>query len=369
MGILNLKNLFKSEPVNPLTRDSHLKVIEGESVLKTKLLELEEQLLEKEKENLFLNHKIQLLENENYKLREGLTGIQKNLADSVGSNQLALTQLREVNESFDEVKSESSKVLKSIAELKTRIVDTNNNAQSIEDGSQAILQAINGISDIAFQTKLLSFNASVEAARAGEAGKGFAVVAEEVQNLANATSNLLNQIKERTNHFSKITNGLQEQTEKSLEGGELVANLINSLDHLMIHTIDKNKKSIGDISTTNDEIFMSLAKLDHVIWKVNTYISIIEKQPAFKFVDHHNCRLGKWYYEGDGKVHFSKLTSYRNVESYHAKVHNGTKKIFDYLIELETKMPLVIEGALEMEKASEGVFQGLDEILKEKKQV
>ncbi|WP_414697038.1 methyl-accepting chemotaxis protein [Oligoflexus sp.] len=40
------------------------------------------------------------------------------------------------------------------------------------------------INEIAFQTKLLSFNAAVEAARAGEQGKGFAVVAEEVGNLA-----------------------------------------------------------------------------------------------------------------------------------------------------------------------------------------
>lgn len=39
--------------------------------------------------------------------------------------------------------------------------------------------------NIAFQTTLLSLNASIEAARAGEIGRGFAVVAQEVKVLAN----------------------------------------------------------------------------------------------------------------------------------------------------------------------------------------
>ena len=36
---------------------------------------------------------------------------------------------------------------------------------------------------------------------------------------------------------------------------------------------------------------------------------------------HTGCRLGKWYYEGEGRECFSKLPGYRELEAPHIEVH------------------------------------------------
>lgn len=66
----------------------------------------------------------------------------------------------------------------------------------LQQRSREIGKIVGLIDGIAFQTHLLSLNASVEAARAGEAGKGFAVVAHEVRQLSMRVANAAQQINE-----------------------------------------------------------------------------------------------------------------------------------------------------------------------------
>ncbi len=112
---------------------------------------------------------------------------------------------------------------------------------------------------------------------------------------------------------------------------------------------------------------MSLAKLDHVLWKVNTYYSVQTLQEQFTFVDHDNCSLGKWYYEGEGQEIFS-TSSFTSLETPHALVHNATLKIFDNIAQEDSNKENIMQALKEMESGSQNIFSTLDRILQDKGQ-
>lgn len=96
---------------------------------------------------------------------------------------------------------------------------------------EKITQATDMISNIAFQTKLLSLNASIEAARAGEFGKGFAVVATEIQQLAQSSEEVTRQIQE-------ILNELISNSEEALTCMDDVKNIVHQQHDQVVRTQD-----------------------------------------------------------------------------------------------------------------------------------
>nr|WP_315426053.1 methyl-accepting chemotaxis protein [uncultured Albidiferax sp.] len=86
----------------------------------------------------------------------------------------------------------ASKIAQRGGEVVGEVVET---MDAISRSSKKIVDIIEVIEGIAFQTNILALNAAVEAARAGEQGRGFAVVASEVRTLAQRSADAAKEIK------------------------------------------------------------------------------------------------------------------------------------------------------------------------------
>ncbi len=124
--------------------------------------------------------------------------------------------------------------------------------EAIEESSKNVVKVIKQVDEIAFQTNLLSLNASVEAARAGEAGLGFAVVADEVRRLA------LRAAEAAKNTTEMITRSIED----SKRGVELSRKVRGSLDDILA--------SGKNVSLAVDEIAIASTRQQEGISQINS---------------------------------------------------------------------------------------------------
>ncbi len=309
-----------------------------------------------------------VLKTENVQLKQGLINIQTNLAESVSVNLDNIKICRQIEEHCARLSDESESVRSDTDEFSHSVSEMRELVEETDKQLLAIGKFVDMIESVSAQTNLLALNATIEAARAGEAGKGFAVVANEVKELSHQTDKAVGSIGESIERILENSKRVAERMRKLDQRSDQIRDTVSAFNDRIHETNQMNVNATRRITGSNDRIFMSLAKLDHIIWKVNTYLSVIERQAIFDFVDFHNCRLGKWYYEGDGKGSFASTPSFHGLEKPHALVHQATKRVFDLLESgLDRDDSTIAEALGEMEQGSNGVFEYLDRMLAEKK--
>ncbi|HHH35451.1 MAG TPA: chemotaxis protein [Gammaproteobacteria bacterium] len=243
----------------------------------------------------------------------------------------------------------------------------------VSESSKQVIDALSIISDIADQTGLLALNASIEAARAGEMGRGFAVVADEVKALSQRTKDAALQVSETLDSFSAQVEAITREARESVELVESIRPVVEGFRERFEEFNDAAHQTISSVTNAQEISFSTLVKIDHIIYKQNAYIAVNntdrEEEAQAISVDNHNCRLGKWYYEGIGSQYFSHLPSYAALEAPHEVVHSSAHHALDLAHQDWLHNDEVMEGIVaelgQMEAASLEVMNLLTSMTEE----
>ncbi len=160
--------------------------------------------------------------------------------------------IEDISQKITETASDSLNAKNANEKSQTALTQSNEQMRSmveamanITEKSMQISNIIKAIDDIAFQTNILSLNASVEAARAGSAGRSFAVVADEVRSLATKSA-----------QSASDTAVLIEETVAAVEVGSRIATSTSESINIAIESANELSNlvdSIADASTTQSE--------------------------------------------------------------------------------------------------------------------
>ena len=296
------------------------------------------------------------LDNQNHDLRKISSGLDSDVvevrhAGEVISNLVSIA---------DENKENISRVLGSVDSLLSLITSNNEAISSFAQRSNDIGNVINIIVNIASQTSLLSLNASIEAARAGENGRGFAVVADEVRKLAENTH-------KATNEISLVIQTMQQEIDGIEQSSKEVYDIIQKTQ-ASIHEFSSVFENLGVNSTelgglfkkVQEDLVVNVAKLQHMLYKSNAYLSFKTLKPMQDFSLHAVSHL----FEDErfnasllGRVGSEDVEKSRKIITN--SVMNALQKIENKDLSLQD-IDFIVKNLDKMEKESKLIVNKLD---------
>ena len=200
-------------------------------------------------------------------IAESIREVSQNAARSADVSMASRMNAREGAEAVEQTN-------RAMDEIREQINETARSIKRLGESSMEIGNVVEIINNIADRTSILALNASIQAAMAGEAGHGFAVVAEEVQRLAESSSNSTKQIetliKSIQAEIKDAGNRMDESISKVVQGSQLAdgayAKLqeIETVSNQLADLIDSITRSAADQAQRSEQVVESMVAVGEV---------------------------------------------------------------------------------------------------------
>lgn len=344
------KFLDKAQILSNEAKEEALRAIESEKAV--------QQSMNKNKLNLALSDE----------MIRGAIDNANNLSESMKKNVENVNSINKLNKETEDViskvTSSTDEIISTISNITEMISDSRVSSEQLNSNVEEIYNVISLIKDISDQTNLLALNAAIEAARAGEHGRGFAVVADEVRKLAERTQKATSEVEANISVLKQNSMSMTENSEFIEGHAQSSQAKLDIFKDTLGELIINSGKITEDNTVIGYELFVNMAKLEHMVYKNYTYSLALEGKSASELGNHNACGLGKWYVK-DGQESFGSNEAFKSLAIPHDRVHENIARVMKMIADDSSISPDEIVALFkDTELKSKEMFAILDSIVK-----